>query len=224
MFVGHIALGFATKRWAPRVPLGMAIAAAQLPDMLWPAFLLAGVERATVAPGDTAVTPLRFDSYPISHSLLMTAVWGALAGVLYHAWRRDRRGAAALALLSVSHWLLDFVSHRPDMPLVPWSATKLGLGLWNSRPATLAVEGALLAAGVWIYAAAAQRDGRRGGRVALAWLVGTLAVLHLANMFGPPPPNMTAVAVSALVLVPVMWLWADWVDRRVGYVSSVSSR
>src|SRR5262249_42567765 len=120
MFIGHFALAYAAKRVEPEVSLGTSMAAGQLADILWPYFLLAGLEKVTVAPGDTAFTPLRFDAYPISHSLLTLLGWGVLFGGL-HWWRKRRlRAAALLAGLVVSHWVLDFVTHRPDMPLVPW--------------------------------------------------------------------------------------------------------
>ena len=139
MFLGHFAVAYGAKRLAPRISLGTLFAAAQLPDILWPWLLIAGVEQATIVPGDTAVTPLRFDSYPVSHSLVTVAAWGALFGAL-HFWRRRRvRDAVLLVLLTVSHWLLDFVSHRADMPLWP-GGPRLGLELWRSVPLTVLVE------------------------------------------------------------------------------------
>jgi hypothetical protein len=112
------------------------------------------------------------------------------------------------AALVVSHWLLDFASHRPDMPLHPWGGPRLGLGLWRSLPLTLAVEGALFACATAFYA-----RGRATGR-SFALLIATLVALYLANLFGPPPPNMTAVAVSALVLFPLLWLWGNSTSPR----------
>ena len=213
LFIGHLALGFAAKRWAPRVPLGTALVAAQLPDVIWPVLVLTGVERVAIAPGDTAVTPLRFESYPISHSLVLGAAWAGLLGLLWLWRRRDARGAAVLAALGLSHWLLDVASHRPDMPLLPSGGPLLGLGLWNSPLATVLVESALFAAGVALYAGAT--GGRRApGSGALAGLVATLAVVYAANLQGPPPPSSTAVAVSALLLAPILWLWGNRVDRR----------
>ena len=152
MFIGHFALGYAAKRLAPRTSLGTLFTAAQFPDVLWPVLLLAGVEHAEIAPGDTAFTPLRFDSYPISHSLVTVVAWAALFGAV-HFWRERRRlDAWVLAALVVSHWLLDFVSHRPDMPLWP-GGPKLGLGLWNSVGATVGVETVMFGGGLVMLAA-----------------------------------------------------------------------
>ena len=213
MFIGHFAAAMAAKRAAPAVSLGWLFAAAQLPDLLWPALLLAGVERARVAPGDTAFTPLAFEHYPWSHSLLMVALWGAvLAGA--HHWRRGRAagGGLVLAGLVVSHWLLDWVTHRPDLPLVPGAGPRLGLGLWNSVAATLAVELLLFAGGAWLYARGT-RPSDRTGRWAWAGLVLFLLVVHAANAFGPPPPSMTAVAVGGFAIWLLVW-WGAWVDRH----------
>lgn len=191
MFLGHFAAGILGSRTEPRLPLGTAMLASQLPDAVWPVLLLAGIERVTIAPGDTAATPLRFDHYPWSHSLLAIAVWGSAVGALY-AWRtRSRRAGVLVTLLALSHWVLDVISHRPDVPVVPWGGPKLGLGLWNSVPGTIAVELALL-------------------------LVGVLVVIYVGNIFGPPPPNVTAIAVSALVLFPVLWYWGNRVDGGRG--------
>lgn len=208
MFVGHFAMGLAASRQEPRLSLGLAFVAAQLPDVLWPYFVLAGVERVAIAPGDTEVTPLRFESYPWSHSLVMVVAWGALLAISGRLAGLPRRAAALLAPLAISHWLLDVASHRADMPLFPGGGPLLGLGLWHSRPLTLAVEGALFAAAVAFYA----RSAHPGLRF---WsLVATLSVAYLANLFGPPPPNVTAVALSTIVLAPVMWVWGEAAHRE----------
>src|SRR5437762_4423209 len=147
MFIGHFAVGFAAKKIAPRGSLPAYFAAAQLPDLLWPVLVAAGVERVTIAPGDTAFTPFRFDSYPISHSLALDLLWAVLFALGMWRATRDRGAALACAALVVSHWVLDFATHRPDMPIFP-GGPRYGLGLWNSVPATLAIESGLLAAGV----------------------------------------------------------------------------
>src|SRR6478752_7334866 len=160
MFIGHFALGFAAKRAVPRTSLVTLFGAAQLADLAWPLLLAAGAETVRIDPGNTAFTPLDFVSYPYSHSLLLLAVWGIAYGAVYRvATKRNGRTFAVLAGLVVSHWVLDFVTHRPDMPLYP-GGPKVGLGLWNSTPATLAVEIALYVAGTAVYERATRpRDG-----------------------------------------------------------------
>jgi hypothetical protein len=212
VFLGHFATAYAAKHVAPRASLGALFAAAQLPDIVWPVLVAAGVEKATIAPGDTAFTPLRFDSYPISHSLVAVAAWGAAFGAV-HFWRRRRAvDAVVLAVLAVGHWVLDFVSHRADMPLWP-DGPKLGLGLWNSVGGTIAIELALFAAGLWL-ALSATRARDRLGRWGFAGLAGFLLVLYAANVTSPPPPSIEAVAWVGVVGGAVLVVLAAWVDRH----------
>src|SRR5215210_2194909 len=152
MLLGHYGVALAAKRYAPRTSLGTLILAAQLLDLIWPVFLLTGWERVHIVPGLMKVSPFDFEHYPISHSLLMALVWGALLGGGYQVFRRYPRGAAVIAVVVVSHWILDLPMHRPDLPLSPGSATKVGLGLWNSIGATIFIELVLLGAGVVLYA------------------------------------------------------------------------
>lgn len=213
MFIGHFAVGFAAKRAAPVVSLGTLFLACQLADLVWPNLVLLGVERFEIRPGTTAVTPLDFVSYPYSHSLLALALWGLLFAALHRLLRKSGRAAAVtLVAVVVSHWLLDFVSHRPDMPLYPGGGPRLGLGLWGSLPATVAVETLLFAAGVAAYVRFTRpRD--RTGTVALWALVGILLLIYAANLLGPPPPSVAAVAWSAQA-VWLLVLWGYWVDRH----------
>jgi membrane-bound metal-dependent hydrolase YbcI (DUF457 family) len=210
MFIGHFGLAFAAKRIAPRTGLGALGAASQWVDLVWPVLVLAGVERVRVAPGDTAYTPLAFIHYPWSHSLAMSVAWAVAAGLAWLAVSRDRRGAAVVGALVASHWLLDLVTHRPDLPIVPGGATKVGLGLWDHVAATVVVEGAIFAGGVWLYAAST-RPIRRSGSVALWALVAFLVATTAANRL-TVPPGEREVALGTLA----MWLivaWMAWVDR-----------
>jgi hypothetical protein len=212
MFIGHFGLGFGAKRAVPAVSLGALFAASQFADLLWPTLVLAGIEQVSVQPGITVVTPLDFIRYPISHSLLMLCVWGAAFGAIYMVLRRARlHVAVTLALLVVSHWALDAIVHRPDLPITPWGSTRVGLGLWNSLPGTLAAEFAIFGLGVALYARVT-RARSRAGAIGFWLLVAFLAVVYLASVFGPPPPSATAVAWSA----EAMWLivlWGYWIDR-----------
>jgi hypothetical protein len=151
MFIGHFAVGFAAKRFAPRSSEAVLLAAPVLADMLWPVFLLLGWEQVRIDPGNTRYTPLDFVSYPWSHSLLMLCVWASAFGGIYYGITRYRAGAIAIWIGVVSHWVLDWVTHRPDMPLYPGGA-RYGLGLWNSIAGTMVVEFLTFAVGVWISA------------------------------------------------------------------------
>jgi hypothetical protein len=213
MFLGHFGIGFGAKRAAPGVSLGTLFAACQLADLLWPTLVLLGIERLEIRPGITVVTPLDFVSYPYSHSLIALSVWGILFGTLYALINRSRAATAiTLAAVVVSHWVLDVLVHRPDMPVTVSGTTRLGLGLWNSVPGTLIAELGVFSAGAILYARQTRpRD--RIGSVAFASLVGFLLVIFFLNIFGPPPPSASAVAWSA----EAMWLlviWGYWVDRH----------
>jgi membrane-bound metal-dependent hydrolase YbcI (DUF457 family) len=212
MFIGHFAVGFAAKRVAPRVSLGALIAAPLLLDLLWPIFLLTGLESVRIDPGNTAFTPLDLHDYPYTHSLVGAVGWSLLAAALFWAVTRYRRGAWVIAAGVFSHWVLDLVTHRPDMPLYPGSATLVGLGLWNSRTATIVVEVAMFVAAVWLYARTTQPRNRRGA-VTLWSLVALLLVFYAGNAFGPPPPNERMIAIAALAAwIFVPWTW--WIDRN----------
>lgn len=203
MFLGHFAAGLVASRAEPRLRLGTALLGSQLPDAIWPYLLLAGVERVAIEPGNTVVTPLRFEHSPWSHSLAMVILWGLAAAAGHRLWGRPPRAALLLVPLAVSHWILDAASHRPDIPVLPVGGPLVGLGLWNSLPWTLAVELGLFAIAVWFYA-----RGRRP-RPGFWILASTLVLVFLVNLFGPPPPSVTAIAVSMIVVVPLLWWWGN---------------
>jgi hypothetical protein len=212
MFIGHFGAALAAKRAAPRVSLGWLFAASQLPDLVWPVLVLAGVERVRIAPGDTAFTPLAFEHYPWSHSLLAAFAWAALLGAIHVVTHRNGSGSLILGALVVSHWVLDWITHRPDLPLYPGGTQRFGLGLWNSVPATLVVECALFLGALWLYARhTAARD--RAGRIGFWALAILLLIIEVANVFSPPPPSVNAVAMSGLALW-LLVLWAGWADRH----------
>ena len=213
MFIGHLALGFAAKRATPRVSLAVLLTASQLADVLWPLLLALGLEQVRIAPGITAFTPLDFVSYPYSHSLVMLVVWGVVFGAIYRAAAgRNGRAVLVLAALVVSHWVLDWVTHRPDMPIYP-SGARYGLGLWNSVPATMVVEGIMFAAGLWIYVQSTRaRD--RIGRWGFAALIALLVVVYGANATASPPPSVNAIIIGAAIGAAIMTVWSWWVDAH----------
>jgi hypothetical protein len=218
MFIGHFAIAFAAKRAAPRTSLGVLVSATALLDLLWPVALLTGLEVARIDPGNTPYTPLDFVSYPWTHSALLAAAWAALFGGAVWAATRDRAGAWVSALLVASHWILDLASHRPDLPLWP-GGPRVGLGLWNSVPATVAVESLMFAAGVALYGTTTRaRD--RIGRWAFVACVALFALLEVMGARGAPPPSITAVAVVGLAAGGVFVPWTSWFDRHRGPVSA----
>lgn len=212
MFIGHFAAGFGAKAAEPRASLGSLFLAAQFLDLLWPTLLLLDLEHVEIEGGITGLTPLEFTSYPISHSLLMVCLWGVLLGLAYGLVRKRTRGALVLGLLVVSHWVLDLIVHRPDLPLYPGPSPRLGLGLWDSLPGTLLVEGLLFVVGLALYLRVT-RAKNRAGLYGFWTLVGFLVLIHLGNVLGPPPSSTTAIAWVG----QLQWLlvgWAYWLDRN----------
>jgi hypothetical protein len=212
MFLGHFGIALAAKRVAPQVSLGTTILAAELLDAIWPVLVLAGVETVEVAPGITRVTPLDFVSYPWSHSLAMAIVWGTLMALGYWLVRRNAVNALWLGAIVVGHWVLDWVVHRPDLPLYPVDPARYGLGLWNNVPVTLVLEFGMFGGGIYLFLRSSRaRD--RTGTVAFWALVVTLLLCYAGAVFGPPPPSAQAVAASGLVgYLMVAWGW--WIDRH----------
>ena len=213
MFIGHYAVALAAKRVAPKASLGMLFAAAQLPDLVWPIGVLLGWERVGIVPGITAFNPLDFTSYPWSHSLLMVVVWGIAAGLGYLLWARDRVGGVVVGLLAVSHWVLDWVTHRPDLPLWPGGTARVGLGLWNSVAGTVLIESGMYVAGIVVYLRCT-RPKDRTGRFALASLLLLLAFFYVADRFGPPPPRERVLGWFALVGGWLPVVWSAWASRH----------
>lgn len=212
MFLGHYGLGLAAKRVSPRTSLGTLWMAAQFLDLIWPIFLLTGLERVEIDPGNTAMTPLDFVSYPFSHSLLAAVGWAFLFAGLYWFVRRNQTGTWLVWALVLSHWLLDAVVHRPDLPLYPGSDRMVGWGLWNSPLLTLLVEGVLFVWGIALYRQATRpRDAV--GVYAFRALLLFLALVYLASVFGPAPADAHTVALAALGQW-LLILCAYWVDRH----------
>ena len=212
MFIGHYALALAAKRAAPRASLGVLFAATSLADLLWPVLLLAGWEQAHIVPGPNPFLTLWLDSIPISHSLIALVGWGALFGFAYRMRAGDGRAGLLLALLVVSHWVLDFVTHRPDMPLYPGGAG-LGLGLWRSVAGTILVEGVMFVAGMWLYATATRARDRVGSYGFWA-LIAVLVLSYVGSLFSPPPPTRVALAIGGIIFGWLFVAWAGWGDRH----------
>jgi membrane-bound metal-dependent hydrolase YbcI (DUF457 family) len=212
MFIGHFAVGYGSKRFAPRAPLWALVAAPLLADILWTVFLLTGWEHARIAVGDTRFTPLDLYDYPWSHSLVMLMVWGAVLGGAYFLWKREWAGVAAIWIGVVSHWVLDWITHRADMPLYP-GGPKFGLGLWNSIAATMVVETVMLVAGVWVYATATRARDWIGRYVFWGYVV-ALMVFYVADRFGGPPESMREIDWTGVIATVVMLGWAGWFDAH----------
>ncbi|MBK7433913.1 MAG: hypothetical protein IPI66_08415 [Chitinophagaceae bacterium] len=212
MFIGHFGIGFGAKKIAPAISLGLLFIAAQFLDLLWPSLLLLDIEHVVISPGITKVTPFDFVDYPISHSLLLVTGWGILLGILSWLFLKRFRYALIIFACVVSHWLLDLLVHRPDLPLAPGSDSRYGLGIWNYPVLTGALEGLIFLSGVYLYSRSTNAK-NNFGKYGLLTLAGMLLIIQAANMFGPPPPNMTAIAWAG----QLQWLFvilAFYVDKN----------
>ena len=212
MFIGHFAVAFASKRFAPRTNVATLIAAAIFLDILWPIFVLLGWEQVRIDPGNTRFTPLEFLSYPWSHSLLMSLLWASAFALIYHAATRYRAGSVAVWIGVNSHWILDWISHAPDMPIYP-SGPRLGLGLWKSIPGTMIVELLMFAVGVGLYVHTTRaRD--RVGRYALLGYVILLLLAYVSDRFSDPPSSVNQVVWFGILAECIVIPWAWWFDRH----------
>lgn len=213
MFIGHFAVAFAGKRAAPRASLAALLLGALFADVLWPVLVAVGAEEVRIVPGSTVYTPLEFVSYPWSHSLLALIIWGGFFAAYYRKRPDGVRTGLVVGALVVSHWVLDWITHKPDMPLWPRGPVA-GLGLWNYVGATMAVEIAMFAAGVLIYARSTRARDKVGtiGFWALVLLLFGFYILD--SLAGAVPPSVQAIWISALIATAVILVWAGWVDRH----------
>ena len=212
MFIGHFGVAFAAKKAVPSVSLATLIFSAQWLDLLWPTLLLLKFETVAIDPGNTKVTPLDFTYYPWSHSLLLVVGWSLLAGIIHYAFMKNRRAAFMIAILILSHWILDLLMHRPDLPLFPGNSPLLGFGLWNSLSITLIVESFIFFSGLYLYLRTTTAKNKQGF-YSLWTLVVLLYAIYLLNLFGPPPPDVLSIAFAG----HLQWLFVAlgyWVDRN----------
>jgi membrane-bound metal-dependent hydrolase YbcI (DUF457 family) len=212
MFVGHIALAYAAKRVRPDASLGWFYAAVAGLDLVWPILLLAGIETVDLATKGTEFTGITFTSYPWSHSLVMAVVWGIVLAGIARGFGVARATCGWLAALVVSHWVLDFVTHAPDMPLWPGSA-KYGLALWNSVVGTYVVEGAMWIGALALYLSARRPVGAKGWIAFLSFTI-VSTMLWIPGPFTPPPTSVTLLGVMALIGGWFSIPWIAWGDRN----------
>ena len=213
MVVGHYAGAFVARGLDRRLPLGAAFLAVQLVDIGWDVAIATGVEHAAIVPG-LASNPLDLYDMPYTHGLVATLVWALAAFAIVKGlglFGGSTRVAAVVAFAVASHWALDALVHRADLPLFDNASPKLGFGLWSYPVAALAVElGVLAAAAAW-YVARSGWTRRRVTRI--GGLLGALAAIQIATVVGPLPPTMTALALALLAAYLAFAAAAHVVDR-----------
>ena len=217
MFIGHYSASFVAKAITPQVPLWLLLAAAQLVDIVWAIFILTGVEHASLAPS-LASNPLVLHDMPYTHSLVATLAWSVIAFLM--AWKAIGLAAGealAVAAVVASHWFLDLIVHRPDLPLLT-GAPKFGFGLWNFPQLAYGLEVSLLFVTLWLCLKAIPiRNDRRGVWYGFA---AVLVAIQTMTSFGPIPPKLSAMVAAALALyliIPFVGRWVERHQRRANY-------
>lgn len=213
MFIGHFGVGFAAKKVTKTPSLGTLFFASQFIDLLWPVFLIFGIEKVLIDPGNTPVTPFNFIYYPFSHSFVSVLIWALLFGAIYSAIKKNVMNSIWLGILVISHWILDFFTHRPDLPLFPTdNAPLVGLGLWYSKIGTIIIEAGIFFIGIYFYVQVTKAKNKTGIH-ALWSLVTLLMIIYIMNIFGPPPESVDAIGYVGLS----QWLiiaWGYWIDKN----------
>ena len=213
MFVGHYGVSFAVKSFEKRIPLWLLFVAVQFVDVLWAIFVLTGIEKVRITPGITATNHLDLYYMPYTHSLVAALLW---SGVVFIGYKAARRGALYTAFLVAaavfSHWVLDLIVHRPDLPLYD-DTYKLGFGLWNYPALALALEASLLFGGIFLYLRATEAVSPAGKFGMLVFGIVLLIVQGIV-FFGAPPPSPSAAALTALLSYIVLAGVAYWLEKK----------
>jgi hypothetical protein len=210
MFVGHYSVSFAARARGFAIPLWVLFIAVQLLDVVWAPLVLLGVEKVRIVPGITASNPLDLYYMPYTHSLVAAILWSVAAAVAYRLAvpNAGRTAPIVIGIAVFSHWVLDLIVHRPDLPIYD-DAAKVGLGLWNYPVAAFGVESLLLFGGMWLYLA------RYRMRVVPIVLFGLIMLAIQAYIFfGPPPASDKAAALTALAAYAIFAAVIRLLERR----------
>ena len=215
MFVGHYAVSLALKKFEKRASLGVLFLAVQLVDILFMPFVLLGIERMNIVPDFTQSTHFELEYVPFTHSLVGSVFWAAVAYVVFRWLFVKKQSVALLVALAVfSHWILDLITHTPDLPLWTDDTMKLGFGLWNSAAATYALEAILLIGAAWMYLRATQASSALG-KYGLPAFIAILLLVNIVNIYGPPPQGgKIEMAISAMVAYLLFAAVAFWLDKK----------
>ena len=188
----------------------MLFIAVQFLNVLWAPFVLLGIEKVRIVPGFTKASPLDLYYMPYTHGLLTAIGWSIVFAGAYQLLARpsNTRASIIVALAVFSHWVLDLLVHRPDLPLYDNSA-KVGLGLWNAPAIELPLEALFLLGGMWLCFRE-HLSRAKGTFVFGALLVG----VQIYSFFAPPPPSTRAIATTAIVSYIVIALVIWWLQHR----------
>ena len=207
MFAGHVGAGLALGALAPRKNPGLLVLAALVLDVVLWGLVLAGIERVLV-PVDYERHHFLTFFFPYSHGLVASSLWALVSFVAFGRGRWGRLVAAGVA----SHFVLDWIVHVPEMPLLGPGSTVLGLGLWNRMPLALALEAFIALAGLSLFL---RRTHPSTGRA--LWLTLTVLLVLGMTVAGqtvlPAPPSAAAAAVGGLGGIAVTVGLVSWIGR-----------
>jgi hypothetical protein len=214
MFVGHYGPSFAAKALKKSIPLWILFMASQVVDVFWAIFVILGIEKVRIVPGITTTNPLDLYYMPYTHSLVAAIFWAIAAVIVYRLFHKSDGWSAAgiVGAVVLSHWVLDLLVHRPDLPLYD-DTLKVGLGLWNYPITAYALEVAFLFGGMYLYLRATEPVSR-GGRYGMIIFGFVMLAVQALVFFGPPPSSDKAAAVIALVSYFVFAGVAYWLERK----------
>lgn len=219
MFIGHYGAAFAGKivsfpagEKSRKPSLGTLFLATQFLDVLWPVFILLGIEKIAITNSANTFLNVQFLYYPFSHSLAGSVVWSLLFAFVYYIIRRNVKYSLLCGVLVLSHWVLDLISHIPDLQIIPGIELRVGLGLWNSEVFTVIIEGLIFTAGIYLYLRSTTAKNKRGW-ITLWGLIIFLIIAYITSIFSPAPPSVNAIGYAGLS----QWLiiaWGYWIDRN----------
>lgn len=217
MFIGHFSVALAAAAHPKAPKLGVLIAASQLVDIGFFTLMIAGVERMRLVPGATVMNPMDLYFMPYTHSLLGSAVWALGFGLLVGAIMRSRVAGLIAGAVVLSHWLLDFLTHRPDLGIVG-DSDKVGLGLWNHPTIAMPLELALIGLGFLLYARAT-RPKSPSGRWSLWVFAAVLLVMQAIDWLGPKPTQvdltLPLMALAGYGVAIALGLWIGATRERI---------
>jgi hypothetical protein len=213
MFVGHYAPVFALAAARRSPGLGAGFVAVQLVDIGFFSLSYFGIEKWALNPALQGFMPVDLYYMPYTHSLIGSAAWAVGAGIVTALVRPAGRrfvDAAIIAALVLSHWLLDLIVHRADLPLVHDAGEKLGFALWNHPAAVVPLELGMLLAGFALFMTATTP---RGGARSAPWVVlAVLLAVQAINWFTPPTADQTAFTTLGLGAYVGLAALARWCD------------
>lgn len=218
MFIGHYGIALVLKKAYNGLSIGWLFIAVQLVDIVWTILVLLGVEKVAIVPGITKVNPLDFYYYPYTHSLIAFFFWSFLVFIICY-FIKNKSGLSRfkfgliLAFVVFSHFLLDVITHRPDIPLAGEESVKIGFGLWNHVAFSYILEAVIFIVGFWLYFKSGLLKTTKRKAAFLIFAV-SLLVLNLINLLGSPPSDTNIVALSGLSLYIVIALFGFWIDKQ----------